>query len=62
MSMRLGTLLDRDRGVAVRVPVRAGFWARSGGATGREAGQGDGVGSASAGNSWRPCLSGSGSR
>jgi hypothetical protein len=50
-SMRLGMRLDRDRGVAARVPVGAGFWAWPGVAPGWEAGPGDGGGSASAGDS-----------
>jgi len=46
-SMRL----DRERGVAARVPVGAGFWAWPGEVTEWEAGSGDGGVSASTGNS-----------
>jgi len=49
-SMRLGMWLDRERGVAARVPVGAGFWTWPGGATEWEAGSGDGGGSTSAGD------------
>ena len=47
-SWAQSTRLDRERGVAARVPVGAGLWAWPGGATERVAGPGDGGGSASA--------------
>ena len=59
LGMRLGMWLDRERGVAARVPVGAGFWAWPGGATEWEAGSGDGGGSTSAGDasvSGRPMV------